>query len=62
MLYISLIFMFSDMPEKADLCVMELFDTELIGEGLFPSMRHAHKHLLKVIVFKLLCTCTNSLN
>ena len=40
------------MPEKADLVVMELFDTELIGEGLLPSMRHAHKHLLKVVSSK----------
>ena len=36
-----------DMTDRADLVVMELFDTELIGEGLLPSMRHAFKHLLK---------------
>ena len=36
------------MANRADLVVMELFDTELIGEGLLPSMRHAFKHLLKV--------------
>ena len=36
-----------DMTHRADLVVMELFDTELIGEGLLPSMRHAFKHLLK---------------
>ena len=35
------------MAERADFVVMELFDTELIGEGLLPSMRHAYKHLLK---------------
>ena len=39
---------FQDMPQRADFVVMELFDTELIGEGLLPSMRHAYKHLLKV--------------
>lgn len=36
------------MAVKADLVVMELFDTELIGEGLLPSMRHAHQYLLQV--------------
>ncbi|XP_028392540.1 protein arginine N-methyltransferase 7-like [Dendronephthya gigantea] len=36
-----------DMPERAEFVVMELFDTELIGEGLLPSMRHAYKHLLE---------------
>jgi predicted RNA methylase len=35
------------MAERAEFVVMELFDTELIGEGLLPSMRHAYKHLLK---------------
>ena len=40
------------MSERADFVVMELFDTELIGEGLLPSMRHAYKHLLKVASLK----------
>jgi predicted RNA methylase len=35
------------MEDRAGFVVMELFDTELIGEGLLPSMRHAYKHLLK---------------
>lgn len=43
---------FKDMSERADLVVMELFDTELIGEGLLLSMRHAYKHLLKVAGLK----------
>ena len=40
------------MSERADFVVMELFDTELIGEGLLPSMRQAYKHLLKVATLK----------
>ena len=40
------------MSERAEFVVMELFDTELIGEGLLPSMRHAYKHLIKVASLK----------
>ena len=38
----------SDMPCKADVIVTEIFDSELIGEGILPTMRHAVKHLLQV--------------
>ena len=36
------------MPERADVIVTEIFDSELLGEGILPTMRHAAKHLLKV--------------
>ena len=35
-------------PCKADVIVTEIFDSELIGEGILPTVRHAVKHLLKV--------------
>ena len=38
----------SDMPCRADVIVTEIFDSELIGEGILPTMRHAVKHLLRV--------------
>ena len=38
----------SMMPCKADVIVTEIFDSELIGEGILPTMRHAAKHLLQV--------------
>lgn len=38
----------SDMPCKADVIVTEIFDSELLGEGILPTMRHAVKHLLQV--------------
>ncbi len=38
----------SDMPCKADVIVTEIFDSELLGEGILPTMRHAAKHLLQV--------------
>jgi hypothetical protein len=34
-------------PDRADLCVSELLDHCLIGEGIIPTMRHAWEHLLK---------------
>ena len=37
-----------DMPCKADVIVTEIFDSELLGEGVLPTMRHAVKHLLQV--------------
>ena len=36
------------MPCKADVIVTEIFDSELIGEGILLTMRHAVKHLLQV--------------
>jgi len=36
-----------DMNEKADVLVTEIFDTELIGEGVLPTLRDAHRRLLK---------------
>lgn len=37
-----------DMPERANVLVAEVFDTELIGEGALPTYSHAKKHLLTV--------------
>ncbi|GMH34112.1 hypothetical protein BSKO_01946 [Bryopsis sp. KO-2023] len=41
----------SDADDKdqdlADLVITEIFDSELLGEGLLPTMRHATKHLMK---------------
>lgn len=39
---------FADMPSKADVIVTEIFDSELLGEGILPTMQHAVKHLLQV--------------
>ncbi|KAK9812700.1 hypothetical protein WJX72_002285 [[Myrmecia] bisecta] len=36
-----------DLPQKADVIVTEIFDSELLGEGILPTMLHAAKHLLK---------------
>ena len=41
-------------PCKADVIVTEIFDSELIGEGILPTMRHAVKHLLQVCPLALL--------
>ncbi|KAF2365363.1 S-adenosyl-L-methionine-dependent methyltransferase [Trinorchestia longiramus] len=35
-----------DLPERANLLVAELFDTELIGEGAIGTYDHARRHLL----------------
>ncbi|XP_046426802.1 protein arginine N-methyltransferase 7 isoform X1 [Neodiprion fabricii] len=35
-----------DMPNRANILVTEVFDTELIGEGALSTFRHAHKVLL----------------
>jgi hypothetical protein len=35
-----------DLPERADLIVSEIIDCGLIGEGMFPTMRHARSELL----------------
>ena len=37
-----------DIQGKADVIVTEIFDSELLGEGILPTMRHATAHLLKV--------------
>ena len=37
-----------DLPEKANILVAEVFDTELIGEGAVPTYLHAHEYLLEV--------------
>ncbi len=36
------------MEEKADILVTEIFDTELIGEGVLPTLRDAHRRLMNV--------------
>ncbi|XP_012566808.3 protein arginine N-methyltransferase 7 [Hydra vulgaris] len=35
-----------DMTEKVNVLVTEIFDTELIGEGVLPTLRDAHERLL----------------
>lgn len=37
-----------DLPCKAGLVVTEIFDSELLGEGVLPTMRHAVPNLLAV--------------
>lgn len=37
-----------DLPEKYNLLVTEIFDSELIGEGVLPTVRHARESLLQV--------------
>lgn len=36
----------SDLRQRANVLVTEVFDTELIGEGAIETFNHAHKHLL----------------
>ena len=36
----------SDMKERANILVTEVFDTELIGEAAIATFNHAHRHLL----------------
>jgi len=36
-----------DMPEKADVLVMEIFDSAVVGEEVLPTMQHAWAALLK---------------
>lgn len=36
-----------DLPQRANILVTEVFDTELIGEGAIEIFNHAHKHLLE---------------
>jgi hypothetical protein len=36
------------MDGAADVIVTEIFDSELLGEGILPTMRHATANLLKV--------------
>ncbi|XP_024521901.1 protein arginine N-methyltransferase 1.6 isoform X1 [Selaginella moellendorffii] len=36
-----------DISSRADALVCEILDSELLGEGIIPSLRHAHKHLLQ---------------
>lgn len=37
-----------DLENKVDVIVSEIVDSQLIGEGILPTMRHASTHLLKV--------------
>ncbi|XP_031640693.1 protein arginine N-methyltransferase 7 [Contarinia nasturtii] len=36
-----------DLPQRANILVTEVFDTELIGEGAIETFNHAHRHLLE---------------
>lgn len=35
-----------DIPSRADALVSEILDSELLGEGLIPTLQHAHDNLL----------------
>ncbi|KAF5478490.1 hypothetical protein F2P56_005045 [Juglans regia] len=35
-----------DIPSRADILVSEILDSELLGEGLIPTLQHAHDELL----------------
>jgi tetratricopeptide (TPR) repeat protein len=36
-----------EMPERADVLVSEIFDSDLLGEGVLPSLEDAHARLIK---------------
>lgn len=35
-----------DLPRRADMCVNEVYDSALLGEGCLPAFRHALANLL----------------
>ena len=35
-----------DLPERAEVLITETFASGLMGEGIFPTLEHAHQHLL----------------
>ena len=35
-----------DLPERAEVLITETFTSGLLGEGIFPTLEHAHQHLL----------------
>ena len=35
-----------DLPERADVLITETFASAIIGEGILPTLEHAHEHLL----------------
>lgn len=37
-----------DLPQRVDIIVTEIFDSELLGEGILPTLQHAVNKLLKV--------------
>lgn len=37
----------TELPEKADVLVSEIFDSDLLGEGVLPSLEDAHARLIK---------------
>ena len=41
----------ADISSKVDVIVTEIFDSQLLGEGILPTMRHAVQHLLKVLLW-----------
>lgn len=49
--------LFIAVSERADVCVAEVFDTELIGEGALRTFADAHRRLLKVHTARHVCTC-----
>ena len=51
---LQITFVDKDLSERANLLVTEIFDSELIGEGVLPTIRHAHDNLLRVCKIKFL--------
>ena len=37
-----------DLPQRVDVIMTEIFDSELLGEGILPTLQHAVSNLLKV--------------
>lgn len=35
-----------DLPRRADMCINEIYDSALVGEGCLPAFRHALANLL----------------
>lgn len=47
--------------ELADVIVMEIFDSILLGEGVLPTMRHALEALAKVWISFIITATSNTL-
>lgn len=50
-----------DADEIFDVIVTEIFDSELLGEGILPTMRHAAAKLLKVMLRGAVCATMHNL-
>ncbi|XP_068634284.1 protein arginine N-methyltransferase 7 [Aristolochia californica] len=47
-----------DLPSRADVLVSEILDSELLGEGLIPTLQHAHDELLSENPLVIPCRAT----